>query len=156
VVLGSFLFMHRMAQIVAVEHGTPEGGAMLGADMADNAQPRVPYRGKPRGDTANELVLRISGPLFFGAAATTGAVLERIGRFPALVILDLSAVPFLDSTAAQSLRAFADKAARNGALFAIIGATPGVRRVLITEGLREPGVHYAADLAQARLDAAGG
>ena len=157
VVLGSFVFMHRMAQIVAVEHGMPEGeamaGAVFGADMADSAQPRAPYTGPRLGGESDELVLRFSGPLFFGAAATTGAVLERIGRFPALVILDLSAVPFLDSTGAQSLRVFADKAASNGARIAVAGASPAVRRVLIAERLREPEIHYAADVAQARLRA---
>lgn len=149
VVLGSFLFMHRMAQMVAVEHG---GGDMTGADVADDARPRVPYAGMA-GEARDEMVLRFEGPLFFGAAATTGAVLERIGRFPALVILDLTAVPFLDSTAAQSLKAFADKAARNGARIAVAGARQSVRDVLIAEGLGEPRAHHVADVAQARAPA---
>jgi SulP family sulfate permease len=105
VVLGSFLFMHRMAELVAVEGGPP----LLEEDQADDADHRPADRGSA--ETGGDVMIyRIAGPLFFGAASTIASVFERIGRFPKVVILDLSAVPLADSTAAASLRLFAERA----------------------------------------------
>src|SRR5215213_2065051 len=71
VVLGSFLFMHRMAQLVAVEGGTP----LLEDDQADHQESALDVSAG-RG----VLVYRVTGPLFFGASATLAATLERIGE----------------------------------------------------------------------------
>jgi SulP family sulfate permease len=144
VVLGSFLFMHRMAQFVAVETGTP----LPGEDEADAAD----ERGGPasRGDV---MVYRVSGPLFFGAASTVAATLERIGDFPRAVVLDLAAVPFADSSAAGSLAAFVTRARRNGAEVYVAGARPAVRAALAHEHLAIPESHFIRDVASARRQA---
>ena len=42
------------------------------------------------------VVYRISGAFFFGAAASIGAVLERIGDAHRNLIIDFSAVPFVE------------------------------------------------------------
>jgi len=47
---------------------------------------------------------RLSGVFFFGAAASIGSVLHRIGETRSDVIVDLSAVPFIDSTAAEIVK----------------------------------------------------
>jgi SulP family sulfate permease len=146
VVLGSFLFMHRMAQIVAVEGGVP----MVPEDAADErGAARTPYLGRddPQSDV---MVYRIEGPLFFGATTAVASVLERIGRSPRGVVLDLSGVPLADSTAAQSLIRFADKSAKSGTVVSVAAASPHVRTVLVREGLRPPLVAYFATVAEAR------
>jgi SulP family sulfate permease len=145
VVLGSLLFMHHMAQLVAVETGMP---LPLEDDRADEVG-RPPFEGEA-GDT---LVYRIKGPLFFGASTALAATLESIGRFPRTVILDLAAVPFADATATSSLRAFVAGARRDGAAVYVAGAGPQVRKVLAREGLDVPPTHYAPSVADARMAA---
>ena len=99
------------------------------------------------------MVYRIAGPLFFGASSTIAMALERIGRFPKTVILDLSSVPLADASAAASLKSFVQLAARYGARIYAAGAMPSVRHVLVREGLKRPLVRYAASVADARIAA---
>lgn len=150
VVLGSFLFMHRMGELVAVERH-----ASLGMDDEADAPTgaREAYDGG-RASDPDIVVYGIAGPLFFGAAGNVGAVLERIGSHPKALVLDLSDVPFADSTAARALLSIAEETRRRGARLYIAGANPSVRRVLAHEGLKVPLVRYAASVAAAR-DAAG-
>jgi SulP family sulfate permease len=136
--------MHRMAQVVAVETGTP----ILTDDVADETG-RAPFESEA-GDT---MVYRINGPLFFGASGTIATTLERIGLFPKTVILDLSTVPLADSSAAASLRAFVARARHNGAAVYVAGAMPFVRQILARQGLDVPAAHYTPTVAEARLAA---
>jgi SulP family sulfate permease len=147
VVLGSFLFMHRMAELVAVESGAP----FMSFDQADSADPRPAYESREGADEL--MVYRISGPLFFGASSSVASALEQIGRLPKVLILDLSAVPLADSTAASSLRGFVDRARQHDAAVFIAGASPRVRRVLVQVGLKPPLVDYAPSVADARMGA---
>jgi SulP family sulfate permease len=145
VVLGSFLFMHRMAELVSIEGGAP----LVEFDQADSEDPRPAYDGREGSDEV--MVYRIAGPLFFGASTSIATALEQIGRFPRAVVLDLSAVPLADSTAASSLRAFADRARRHEADVFIAGASANVRHVLVRSGLTPPLVRYAPSVADARM-----
>ncbi len=144
VVLGSVLFMHRMAELVEVT--TRE--TIVEDDKPD---------GKPSDRTAYEpqkddeiAVYRISGPFFFGAASQVALVLEQIGAAPKAYILDLSAVPLADETAAQTIMVFAKKAKRNGARVMIAGARRDVIRTLIKAGLDRSEVDYATNIEAAR------
>ncbi|WP_276200164.1 SulP family inorganic anion transporter [Chelatococcus sp. XZ-Ab1] len=150
VVLGSFLFMHRMGELVAVERH-----ASLGMDDEADA-PAGAREAYDSGRVADPdvIVYSIAGPLFFAAAGNVGAILERIGSRPKTLVLDLSQVPFADSTAARALLSIARETTRRGARLYIAGASPSVRRVLAHEGLKVPLVRYAATVAAAR-DAAG-
>jgi SulP family sulfate permease len=148
VALGSFLFMHRMAQLVSVETGAP----LIEWDQADSDSPRPGYEGPERGND-DVMIYRIAGPLFFGASTSVATALEQIGRFPKAVILDLTAVPLADSTAAASLRAFADRARRHDAEVFIAGASRQVQRVLVRNGLGRTLVRYAPSIADARMAA---
>jgi SulP family sulfate permease len=148
VALGSFLFMHRMAQLVSVETGAP----LIEWDQADSDSPRASYEGREDGDD-DVMIYRIAGPLFFGASTSVATALEQIGRFPKAVILDLTAVPLADSTAAASLRAFADRARRHDAEVFIAGASRQVQRVLVRNGLGRTLVRYAPSIADARMAA---
>ncbi len=146
VVLGSFLFMHRMGELVAVERH-----ASLG--MEDEADaPAGAREAYDSGRVADPdiVVYGIAGPLVVGAAGNVGARRERIGSRPKALVLDLSEVPFADSTAARALLSIAQETTRRGARLYIAGASSSVRRVLAHEGLKVPLVRYAASVAAAR------
>jgi SulP family sulfate permease len=147
-VLGSFLFMHRMAQLVAVEVGAP----LLDEDTPDEVAER-PHLKEYGGLSEQIMVYRIAGPLFFGASASVVGVLEQLGRFPKVVVLDMSEVPLADSTAAASLRTFVDLAHRQGSEVFVAGARSNVRHVLVHNGLGAPRVRYSASVAEARVAA---
>ncbi|BCG91860.1 SulP family inorganic anion transporter [Mesorhizobium sp. 131-2-1] len=144
-VLGSILFIDRMAKSIAVEADQ----SLVQEDVAD--QPSS-YDSSEATDT-DTVVYRISGAFFFGAASTVGAVLDRIADQRKNFILDCSAVPFFDSTAANVIEGAAHKAKRAGVRFIIAGAAPQTRRMLINHGVKRPLVTYAASIkdAQAQL-----
>jgi len=94
IVLGSLLFMHRMAEAMAVDSKV----RLLDEDVADDAAPRTPYA-TARGTDRRIVTYHLNGAFFFGAAATVASVFDRIGDPPAIFILDMTDVPFLDSLA---------------------------------------------------------
>ncbi len=142
--LGSILFIDRMAKAIAVEADVP----LAGLDVADNGD-RAPYHADEASDP-NVVVYRISGAFFFGAASTVSAVLDRIADRHKAFILDCSAVPFLDSTAANVIEGAAKKARRHGVRFIVTGASPQARRMLFAHGVRPPLARYKATIARAR------
>jgi SulP family sulfate permease len=132
--LGSILFIDRMSHTVAVEAGIVPATA--------DAEAQTPFT-----DLASDpdiVVYRISGAFFFGAASTVGAVLDRIADQHSTFILDCSAVPFLDSTAANVLEGAVRKARRSGVKVVIAGTTPQVRRMLFAHGVRPPHARFKA------------
>lgn len=138
VVVAAVLFMHRMAESVAIEHHD----RLFDEDVADRPGEHENLAVPPK----DVVVYRIRGPFFFGATQQVGSVLERIGDPPRLFALDFSAVPFVDSTAATALQSFAGKAARRGTRVAIAGATAQVRAELERFGVRAPEVSYVPDV----------
>ena len=144
--LGTLLFMHRMAEAVEVENVRP----LIEEDVQDSigAQGRRPYDASIATDP-DVVVYRISGAFFFGAAASVASVLERIAEHPRAYVVDFSAVPVLDSTAASTIDGFVSKAHRAGALVFISGARPAVRRVLLAHRVRPPRVKFRVNLADA-------
>ena len=110
--IGALLFLHRMAGAVDVEscgrwwrRTCPTASAATEARLMTWTLATDP----------DVVVYRISGAFFFGAAASVGAALERIGEHPKAYVIDLSAVPMLDSTGAATIEAFARKAHGQGA-----------------------------------------
>ena len=144
--LGALLFLHRMAQTVEIEDARP----VVEADQADDAAGtvRTGYDATLATDP-DVAVYRISGAFFFGAAASVAAALDRIGAQPKAYVIDVSAVPFLDSTAAVTIAGFARQARRRGITIYIAGARPAIRRVLLTHGVRPPGIRYRSKLEDA-------
>jgi SulP family sulfate permease len=138
--LGSILFIDRMSKSVAVEADLAQD------DVADRGQA---YDSSEATD-ASTVVYRISGAFFFGAASTVGAVLDRIADQRKNFILDCSAVPLFDSTAANVIEGAAHKARRAGVHFIISGASPQIRRTLVNQGVKPPLVTYAASVEEAR------
>jgi sulfate permease, SulP family len=126
VVMGCLIFMHRMAETIAVEthhHAEPQRNAEF------KIEPGV-------------IIHRISGAFFFGAASTVSATLERINEVPKAVILDFSAVPFVDSSAAHALHGFLAKAAKHQTPVYLTGTSLHVRRELVSSGIKKPAVRY--------------
>jgi sulfate permease, SulP family len=144
--IGALLFLHRMAQAVEIESARP----IAEADVPDtmNGNGRKPYDVALATDP-DVIVYRISGAFFFGAAASVAAALDRIGEHPKSYVVDFSAVPVLDSTAAAAIDGFVRKARRHGAAVYLVGARPPIRRVLMTHGVRPPFVRFKASLALA-------
>jgi SulP family sulfate permease len=146
--LGSILFIDRMAKSVAVE------ADLVQDDVADTVNAAGAYDASEASD-ADTIVYRISGAFFFGAASTVGSVLDRIADQRKNFILDCSAVPLFDSTAANVIESAAHKARRAGIRFVIAGAAPQIRRMLINHGVKRPLVTYAASISDARAQLAG-
>lgn len=142
--LGALLFIHRMSRTTAVE--------LIPCDRADTAD-------RYRGTDPDVIVCRITGAFFFGAASAVGAALENIGAAHRALVVDVSAVPFLDSTAANTLHGVARKAARRGVRVFVTGAAPAIRRTLLAHDVREPLVAFRRDadeaLAEARASVVG-
>ena len=148
--LGAVLFINRMAQMTGVEDGTP----LVIPDRADLGDDRVPYDARLAADP-DVLVYRITGAFFFGAASAVGAVLDGIADRQKAFVVDLSAVPFLDSTAANAMNRVATKANRQGIQLFITGASTAVRRALFTHGLRPPRARYRETIGRAIADIKG-
>jgi SulP family sulfate permease len=143
--LGAVLFIHRMAEATEVEAGRP----MLIDDVADASNgDRAPYDPDIAIDP-NIVVYRLKGAFFFGAAASVGAVLDRIADHHHVFILDFSGAPFLDSTGANTIAGAVAKAERAGIDVYLTGTTPDIRRTLASHGLADHRVAYLADVAAA-------
>jgi SulP family sulfate permease len=149
--LGAVLFINRMAEMTGIEAATP----LVSDDRADDGNgDRVPYDAGLAADP-DVLVYRITGAFFFGAASTVGAVLDSIADNRKAFVVDFSAVPFLDSTAANAMSRVAAKAKRQGIRLYITGASPTVRRALLTHGVRPPRARYRETIARAIADIKG-
>jgi SulP family sulfate permease len=142
VVLGAFLFLHRMAETVEVE-----GRALIAEDQADWENGRaIDVQAAQDRDV---MVFRISGAFFFGATAAVSTVLDRAGAKPKAFILDFRAVPLIDSTAAVTLRGFVKRLSRAGTKVYFVGTKHRVRETLFAAGLAPPLVTYKTDLEPA-------
>jgi sulfate permease, SulP family len=140
--LGAVLFIRRMAGATGIE-------AL--ADRPDAADRRAPY--DPKLATDEEVVVyRLSGAFFFGTASILNAVLDRIGDRHKALVVDFSAVPFVDSTAANAIAAIARKAGRHEVRVFVTGATPAVRHALLAAGARRPQVRYRRHIEDAVIE----
>lgn len=142
VILGSFLFLHRMAETVEVEGGPK----LVREDASDLVPGREAYHGLANGDV---MVYRISGAFFFGATARVNLMLDRVVRPPRVFILDFSEVPFIDITAAAALERFVQRLHKAGSRVYFAGVRPDVRHSFTLPGLRGRAVHYVPSIARA-------
>src|ERR1700691_2197522 len=146
--LGAVLFINRMAQMTGIEAETP----LAADDRADDGDgDRGPFDVSLAADP-DVMVYRITGGCFFGAASAVGTVLDSIADTGKAFVVDFAAVPFLDSTAAHAMSGVAAKAARRGIRLFITGASPTVRRALLTHGVSPPHVKYRETIARAVAD----
>ncbi|WP_404543960.1 SulP family inorganic anion transporter [Bradyrhizobium sp. USDA 223] len=149
--LGAVLFIHRMAEMTGIEERTP----LVADDRPDDGNgDRVRYDPALAVDR-DVLVYRITGAFFFGAASAIGSVLDGIADRRKAFVVDFAAVPFLDSTAANVIGRVAAKAHRQGIRLFITGASPAVRRALLTHGVTPPRARYRTSLERAIADIKG-
>jgi SulP family sulfate permease len=149
VVLGSFLFLHRMAESVEIEGGPK----LVREDVSDSVNGRGAYTGQVPRDI---MVYRISGAFFFGATARVNLILDRVVTPPRVFILDFADVPFIDITAAAALERFVHRLHKAGTKVYFAGVRPHVRRSFALPGLRGRAVHYVASVERALQAAAHG
>ena len=148
--LGSILFIHRMAQTTEIAAHMPFAEER---DRADGPRGyRRPYDESLAADP-DVVVYRITGAFFFGAAAAVGAVLDRLSTRHRALIVDLSAVPFLDATAANTLEGLARKGAKRRVHVVLTGTNHDVRQELFVHGVKPPLVRYerTIEVALAKL-----
>jgi SulP family sulfate permease len=69
-------------------------------------------------------------------------VLDNISDQHKVFVIDFSAVPFLDSTAANTIEGICRKAKRSDLKIFITGTTPAIRRTLFAHGVKPPAVTY--------------
>jgi SulP family sulfate permease len=145
VALGALLFINRMGKTLAIESETP----LLISDRSDRISEDDDLIDAGQGNALDAEVYRISGAFFFGAASTVGRVLDRISERRKHVVIDLSQVPFLDSTAANVLEVTARKAKQVGVRFFITGAKPNLRVILQAHGVDTPMAEFEETIDQA-------
>lgn len=120
--LGSVLFIARMSKATGVTASGEDGNG-------------------PSGDE-DVLVYRIRGAFFFGAAASVGAVLERIGDSHRALLIDLKDIMLIDTTALNTINGLVAQAGRRGVLVMLTGTTHEQRQQLFAHGLKPPRLHY--------------
>jgi SulP family sulfate permease len=136
--LGSLIFIHRMSRTTAIATHR----ALVEEDRADGASADRQRYDETAAKDPNVVVYRITGAFFFGAAASIGSVLDRISATHRALVVDLGGVPFVDSTAANTLESLAHKAARRHVEIVLTGTTHEVRQELFAHGIKPPLVRY--------------
>ena len=136
-----------MSKVTGVEAHTP----LTPADRPDDSG-RAPYD-PASANNPNVLVYRITGAFFFGAAQAVGTVLDGTVGHGKTLVIDFDAVPFLDSTAANTIAGVAQKAKRHNAPLFITDASPTVRQALLKHGVRPPLAEYRGTIADAYAEA---
>ena len=117
----------------AVEIGRPHLLPAEDRADSDNRNRRKPYDA-PIATDPDVIVYRITGAFFFSAAAAVAAA-SRLAEHPKAYVIDFSAVPILDSTAAATINGSVRKATRHRAAIYIAGARKPVRHVLLVHGV---------------------
>ena len=143
--LGALLFIHRMSKAASVTTDRP----LVAEDIADvTKQPVDNYEGEIS-KNSHTVIYHISGAFFFGAAASIGSVLDRIGDNYRTMILDFAQVPFLDATGANTIESLAEKAKKQAITLVICGASEQVLKDLLSHGIKPPSVHLEKNLEKA-------
>ncbi len=137
--LGAFIFIERMGRNIEIAEKANELIAQEGEDEEHPIRATDP-------DT---VVYHISGVFFFGAASRVGSVLDRIADQRKNFILDCSAVPFLDSTAANVIEGSVRRALRHGVRYIIAGASEEARSMLEAHNVSDPSVEFFPTLEAA-------
>ena len=146
--LGAALFIQRMSQAATVDLGAP----LVRPDEADDVRERVPY--DETTNTRHDVVVyRISGAFFFGAAATIGSVLDRIGDQHRALIVDFSQVPFVDSTAAHTIEGLVATAHRRRISVWLTGLNAATAAALKAHHVGPPDVFVEPDIRTAQAKA---
>jgi len=138
--LGALLFIHRMSQQTQIITHMP----FVGEDKGDKSIDRTLYQANIQ--NREIIIYRISGVFFFGAAASIGAVLDRISGESRIMVIDFSQVPFLDATGANVVESLSVKTRKMNITLIISGASRSIKRDMIAHGLRRSRLLFVKDI----------
>jgi SulP family sulfate permease len=145
IVLASFLFMHRMSEVVAMESNV----SLLDEDRADSDLPVEPDQRAqlPPGVEA----FQISGPLFFAVADRLDDVLNQLPSPPRVFILRMRLVPLIDASGVTALTQMIERCRRRGTRVILSGLREQPRTILAQMGVAEHGneLRFARDFSEA-------
>jgi SulP family sulfate permease len=144
-ILASFLFMHRMSEVVAVQSNF----VLIEEDADDFVGSGEPSQ---RAQLPPDVeVFQISGPLFFAVANRLDDVLNQFRDSPRVFILRLRLVPLIDASGVTALRQMLERCARNGTRVILSGLREQPRSILEQMNVRPDGDHlqFAANFAEA-------
>jgi SulP family sulfate permease len=145
IVLASFLFMHRMSEVVAMESNV----SLLEEDRADDDCPTEPDQRAqlPPGVEA----FQISGPLFFAVANRLDDVLDLLPKPTRVFILRMRMVPLIDASGVTALTQIIERCRRRGMRVILSGLREQPRRILAQMGVVERGdeLRFARDFGEA-------
>ena len=143
-VLASFLFMHRMSEVVAMQSNI----WLVDEDRDDSTVAEPDQRARL---SSGVEAFQISGPLFFAVANRLDDVLNLFPDPPRVFILRMRLVPLIDTSGVIALRQFLDRCRRNGTRVILSGLCEQPQRILEQMELRPDGsqLRFANDFAQA-------
>ena len=147
VVLAAILFMHRMAQVVTIERGQ----SLLVDDLDDLADPGAQTFDQRQDIPDGIEVYQLRGPIFFGAAAELGSILDDPRMTPKVLIVRMREVPLIDSTAVAVLRAIVKRCKARGITIVVTGVQDQPRLMLEQMGFGEStgNLTFAANFREA-------
>lgn len=130
IVLAALIFMHRMAEATAVEHGC----ALEDQDQDDLSTPHETYAARAELPPGVE-VFELHGPLFFGAVSRLNDALDAVFPLPRAFILRLRDAPMIDTSGVAALERFVRRCASHDSHVILAEAKPAVREVLTKMGV---------------------
>ncbi len=144
VVLAAMLFMHRMADAVAIQSRSQ----LIERDLDDYQRDPDEYTRRQRLPKGVE-VFELRGPLFFGVANRLNDALHRIGPMPKAFILILRDVPLVDATGASALEEFLSRCQRHGTSVYLAEMSRPVRALLSSMGVLKQNVREVGSFDEA-------
>lgn len=132
IVLAAFLFMHRMADVVAMESDV----ALLDEDRPDSVRPQPDQRAHL---PAGVEVFQIAGPLFFAVANRLDDVLNQFPVPPRVFIVRMRLVPLIDPSGVTALQRMIERCKQQGTAVILSGLQQQPSRILDQMGIRDDG-----------------
>ena len=126
ILIACLLFMRRMTEVTNVSVETSEIDLSADSDLPDNTEHLIiPDRVE---------VYEINGPYFFGIANRFEEVMNDMGSIPAVRIIRMRKVPFIDSTGVHNLTNLCEKCLKKEVHIVLSGVNPKVLEVLTKSG----------------------
>jgi SulP family sulfate permease len=147
-VLASFLFMHRMSEVAAMQSDISLADEDADPGSDDGANGELSQRAQlPAGVEA----FQISGPLFFAVANRLDDVLNQFPAPPRVFILRMRLVPLIDTSGVTALQQFLERCERNGTRVILSGLREQPLQILAQMEVRPDGqqLRFAKDFAEA-------
>ncbi len=135
VVLASFLFMKRMADVTQTSYLMDDADDNDADDGEDIRTRKVPD---------GVAVFEIYGPFFFGAADKFKSTLNRVDKKPKVIVLRMRHVPAVDATGLHALQDVLEKAKRDGTVLVLAGVNAQPLEVMVQSG-------FAAQIGRANM-----